>query len=92
MGVIICHWTIAGADITNAKTADAGLVLSDALRDFMYSLDVDDGLNAVGFTTEDVPALVKGTLPQHRVTKLAPAGAPGEEELASLFEDSMKLF
>lgn len=83
---------ILGADISNAKLADAGLLLSDTLRDFMYSTGVDNGLAALGYKSEDIPALVKGTLPQHRVTKLAPAGAPGEEELARLFEDSMTLY
>ena len=33
-------------------------------------------------------ALVEGTLPQHRVTKLSPRPA-GPEELAALFEDAM---
>jgi hypothetical protein len=34
------------------------------------------------------PALVEGTLPQHRVTKLSPRPA-GPDELAALFEDAM---
>lgn len=83
---------ILGADTTNVKLADAGLLLSDTLRDFMYSTGVDNGLKALGYKPEDIPALVKGTLPQHRVIKLTPAGAPGEEELARLFEDSMTLY
>jgi hydroxyacid-oxoacid transhydrogenase len=49
---------------------------------------VPNGLAALGYTTSDIPALVQGTLPQHRVTKLSPRAA-GEEELARLFEDSM---
>ena len=81
-----------GADTTNVKLADAGLLLSDTLRDFMHSTGVDNGLTALGYKPEDIPALVKGTLPQHRVTKLAPAGAPGEDELARLFEDSMTVY
>ncbi|XP_015748924.1 PREDICTED: hydroxyacid-oxoacid transhydrogenase, mitochondrial-like, partial [Acropora digitifera] len=81
-----------GADTTNVKLADAGMLLSDTLRDFMYSTGVDNGLKALGYTTDDIPALVKGTLPQHRVTKLAPAGNPGEEELARLFEESMTVY
>lgn len=83
---------ILGADTTNVKFADAGLLLSDTLRDFMHSTGVDNGLTALGYKPEDIPALVKGTLPQHRVTKLAPAGAPGEDELARLFEDSMTVY
>ena len=59
---------------TRLMLADAVLLLSDTLRDFMYSTGVDNGLKALGYTTDDIPALVKGTLPQHRVTKLASAG------------------
>ena len=81
-----------GGDITNVKREDAGLLLADILKEFMHSLGVDNGLKALGYTTEDVPALIKGTMPQKRVTGLAPAGAPGEEELARLFEDSMTVF
>ena len=42
----------------------------------------------VGYTTADIPALVEGTLPQHRVTKLSPRPA-GEDDLARLFEQAM---
>ncbi|XP_068758530.1 hydroxyacid-oxoacid transhydrogenase, mitochondrial-like isoform X2 [Montipora capricornis] len=83
---------ILGADTTNVKLEDAGFLLSDTLREYMYSTRVDNGLKAFGYKPEDIPSLVKGTLPQHRVTKLAPAGNPGEEELAKLFEDSMTLY
>uniref|UniRef100_A0A8C5WCM8 Hydroxyacid-oxoacid transhydrogenase, mitochondrial n=1 Tax=Leptobrachium leishanense TaxID=445787 RepID=A0A8C5WCM8_9ANUR len=82
---------ILGADIRTAKIKDAGLVLADTLRKFLFDLNVDDGLAAVGYTTADIPALVKGTLPQERVTKLSPR-PHSEEELAGLFEASMKLF
>ena len=88
----LVYYVFKGADTTNVKLADAGLLLSDTLRDFMYSTGVDNGLTALGYKSEDIPALVKGTLPQDRLTKLAPAGAPGEEELARLFEDSMTLY
>ena len=57
----------------------------------MKRLKVPNGLKEVGFTRDDIPALVKGTLPQHRVTKLAPRPV-GEEELAALFEDSMEVY
>ena len=62
--------------------------LSDQIIGFMQRLKVPNGLRAIGYTADDIPALVKGTLPQHRVTKLSPRPA-GEEELARLFEDAM---
>jgi hydroxyacid-oxoacid transhydrogenase len=49
---------------------------------------VPNGLRAVGYTSADIPMLVEGTLPQHRVTKLSPRPA-GPEELAALFENAM---
>ena len=80
---------VLGADVSNATEADAGRVLADTIIDFMRRLDVPNGLQALGYTTEDIPALVEGTLPQHRVTKLSPREA-GAEELSALFEDAMR--
>ena len=82
----------AGTDVSNAKNEDAGKILADTIRQYMYDLGIDDGLESLGFTKDDIPALVKGVLPQHRVTKLAPAGEPAEEEFATLFSDSMKVY
>ncbi|KAJ8336931.1 hypothetical protein SKAU_G00381510 [Synaphobranchus kaupii] len=82
---------ILGADVSNAKREDAGLVLADTLRQILYDLEVDDGLGAIGYTKDDIPALVKGTLPQERVTKLSPRSHT-EEDLAHLFEASMRLY
>ncbi|KAH1176746.1 hypothetical protein KIL84_010448 [Mauremys mutica] len=80
-----------GADIRTAKIKDAGLILADTLRKFLFDLNVDDGLAAIGYSKADIPALVKGTLPQERVTKLSPRPQT-EEELSALFEASMKLY
>lgn len=77
-----------GVDVSRAKPADAGKILAGRIVEFMRRLNIPNGLEAVGYTSDDVPALVQGTLPQHRVTKLSPRPA-GEEELTALFEDSM---
>ncbi|XP_059983783.1 hydroxyacid-oxoacid transhydrogenase, mitochondrial isoform X3 [Lagenorhynchus albirostris] len=82
---------ILGADTRTARIPDAGPVLADTLRKFLFDLDVDDGLAAIGYSKADIPALVKGTLPQERVTKLAPR-PQSEEDLSALFEASMKLY
>lgn len=79
---------ILGADVSRAKPADAGQILADQIIRFMKCLNVPSGLKAVGYGLSDIPALVKGTLPQHRVTKLSPRPA-SEEDLARLFEDAM---
>lgn len=82
---------ILGVDIHNIKKEDAGRLLADTIRTFLYDLDVEDGLSAIGYTKEDIPSLVKGTIPQERVTKLSPR-THSEEDLADLFAASMKLY
>ena len=77
-----------GADISRASHDDAGKVLADTITGFMQRLGMPNGLRAIGYQSDDIPALVKGTLPQHRVTKLSPRPF-GEEELARMFEDAM---
>jgi hydroxyacid-oxoacid transhydrogenase len=57
----------------------------------MQRLHIPNGLNAVGYTKGDIPALVEGTLPQHRVIKLSPRPV-GREELTQLFEKSMVIW
>ncbi len=74
--------------MTGAKEADAGQILADRITWFMQRLGVPNGLKALGYTSSDIPALVEGTLPQHRVTKLSPRPA-GPDDLAALFEDAM---
>jgi len=77
-----------GADVTDARPEDAGEILANRVIHFMRELNMPNGLAAVGYTEADIPALVEGTLPQHRVTKLSPRPA-GEEELTALFREAM---
>jgi hydroxyacid-oxoacid transhydrogenase len=77
-----------GANVSGAKKEDAGKVLADRITWFMQQLKTPNGLKAVGYTSSDIPALVEGTLPQHRVTKLSPRPA-SPEDLSRLFEDAM---
>jgi hydroxyacid-oxoacid transhydrogenase len=80
-----------GADISRAKAEDAGKVLVEQIVGMMQDLGMPNGLRALGYTSADIPALVEGTLPQHRVTKLSPRPA-GPEELATLFEGAMTIW
>jgi hydroxyacid-oxoacid transhydrogenase len=79
---------ILGADVSRARPEDAGKILSDRLIGLMQRLSIPNGLRAVGYTKADIPALVKGTLPQARVTRLSPRPAD-ESDLARLFEESL---
>jgi hydroxyacid-oxoacid transhydrogenase len=82
---------LMGVDVSRAKLSDAGDILADNLVKLMQRLKVPNGLRAVGYTSDDIPALVEGTLPQQRVIKLSPRPA-GREELAQLFEKSMVIW
>jgi hydroxyacid-oxoacid transhydrogenase len=79
---------VLGADVSGARLEDAGNILADRITWFMQRLKVPNGLVALGYSSSDIPALVEGTLPQHRVTKLSPRPA-GPEDLSALFEDAM---
>jgi len=77
-----------GADVSRARPQDAGKILADRITWFMQRLKMPNGLRAIGYSSSDIPALVEGTLPQHRVTKLSPRPA-GVDDLSALFEDAM---
>jgi hydroxyacid-oxoacid transhydrogenase len=78
-----------GVDISRARAEDAGKILADRITWFMRELKVPNGLREIGYSASDIPALVDGTLPQHRVTKLSPRPA-GADDLARLFEESLR--
>ena len=82
---------LLGADIAGAGPEDAGDLIADRLIFILKEIGVPNGLGGVGYTPDDIPALVEGTLPQHRVTKLAPR-ATGADELTALFTDSLQLW
>jgi hydroxyacid-oxoacid transhydrogenase len=77
-----------GAGVTGARTEDAGAILADRITWFMERLNVPNGLRAIGYSVDDIPALVEGTLLQQRLTKLSPRPA-GSDELARIFEDAL---
>ena len=80
---------LMGVDIANVAEADAGEALASAIISLMQQTGVPNGLGAIGFTKADIPALVEGTLPQHRVTKLSPRPATAAH-LQALFEDALR--
>jgi hydroxyacid-oxoacid transhydrogenase len=82
---------ILGANASSAKREEAGKILADQIVQLMRDLKVPNGLRELGYESTDIPALVEGTLPQHRVTKLSPRPA-GPEELARLFEEAMTIW
>jgi len=82
---------LMGADVSGVALADAGKLLADQIVALMRRLNIPNGLSAVGYTRDDVPAMVEGTLPQRRVLDVSPRPV-GREELTRLFEESLVIW
>lgn len=79
---------LMGVDTTDIGPDDAGELLANEIIDLMQRTGMPNGLQAVGFNTEDVDQLVDGTLLQHRLTKLSPRQA-NAADLKTLFQAAM---
>ena len=77
-----------GVDVSGAAPEDAGEILAGKVIEIMKALNIPSGLSAVGYTPGDIPKLVEGALPQHRVIKLSPRPVSAAD-LAAMFEDAM---
>ena len=80
---------LMGVDTSGTPADEAGEALAQAIIDLMRRTGMPNGLNAVGFEEDDIDALVAGTIPQHRVTKLSPRPAT-EADLRELFAGAMR--
>ncbi|HTU02571.1 MAG TPA: hydroxyacid-oxoacid transhydrogenase [Candidatus Sulfotelmatobacter sp.] len=82
---------LLGATVSEGDAPRAGEILAARLTALMQKTGMPNGLGAVGYTEADVDALVEGTLPQHRVTKLSPRPFT-RDDLRRLFLDSLTLW
>jgi hydroxyacid-oxoacid transhydrogenase len=82
---------LIGADTRDAAPEDGGELIARRLIEIMQQIGVPNGLAAIGFHESDIDALVEGTLPQHRVTKLSPRPASAAD-LRQLFRDSLVIW
>lgn len=55
---------LLGASVASVKGKDAGKVLSDTILKYMDVMKIENGLSALGYSSSDIPDLVKGALPQ----------------------------
>ncbi|KAF8338751.1 putative alcohol dehydrogenase [Cantharellus anzutake] len=81
--------------ITRLPEDSIGDHLYEAIAEFLDSLGVPRGLEAVGYGKDDVEMIVQGTLPQRRVLDLAPgigdvAGEDGAEHLRGIISKSLR--
>lgn len=80
-----------GQEVTSesAMRDKPGEALANELLELMYDLEIPIGLRSLGYSETDVVELAKGTLPQHRVTKLSPRQPVELEQLTALFKDAL---
>ncbi len=60
-----------------------------ALTALMRDIGIPNGIGAVGYTEDDIPDLVPGTMKQQRLLATAPR-TPTEEDLARIFAGSIE--
>ena len=80
---------LMGTDVSGIGPDAAGESAADAIIHLMRRTGMPNGLSGVGYTPADIDTLVRGTLPQHRVTKLSPR--PFDEAvLRGLFASALR--
>jgi hydroxyacid-oxoacid transhydrogenase len=82
---------LLGADTRGAAAEDAGELIATTLIALIRRIGLPNGLEALGYGEADLDALVAGTLPQHRVTRLSPRPASADD-LRQLFRQSLRLW
>ncbi|WP_086818956.1 hydroxyacid-oxoacid transhydrogenase [Allokutzneria sp. NRRL B-24872] len=83
---------VHAARLLDAATADAEPnpreKLPAVLTVLMRDIGIPNGISAVGYTEQDIPALVDGTLKQQRLLNVAPRQVTGEA-ICEIFEESL---
>lgn len=80
---------LMGVDVRGAAPEDAGAILAGAIIRIMQRLGMPNGLSAIGYTPDDIDALVAGTLPQRAVIGLSPRPVTADD-LRAIFLDAMR--
>jgi hydroxyacid-oxoacid transhydrogenase len=82
---------LRAAALLDPGAADAGEPrerLPRAIVSLMRDIGMPNGIGAVGFTEDDIPGLVEGTLKQQRILTMAPRDVM-PEDLAAIFRRSI---
>ncbi len=78
-----------GADVSGAGPEDAGNILADHLVALMQATDMPNGLEGVGYSADDVGALVDGSINQRRLLDNAPMTID-REELEAMYTGALR--
>jgi alcohol dehydrogenase class IV len=80
---------LLGVDIDCMSEMEAALSLPDAIIELMKDIGFPNGLEELGYTQEDIPALVEGSMKQQRLLVGCPRPV-GEKELTQITRESMR--
>ncbi|SFB92053.1 Alcohol dehydrogenase, class IV [Nocardioides terrae] len=80
---------LLGGDTAGVGPREAGDVLAEAVGSLMHDVGAPNGIGGVGYTLDDVPALVAGAAPQRRLLDNAPSPVH-EDELHAIFSDALR--
>ena len=80
---------LLGEDTRSLSREEGGQALISGLIRLMRELDMPNGLSALGYTEDDLPALVEGTLKQQRLLVNSPRPV-GERDLLGIFRDALR--
>jgi hydroxyacid-oxoacid transhydrogenase len=82
----IAEWM--GVKTHGLSASSAGEALREAFVLFMQSIGMPNGLQAIGYTSADIPALTEGTLKQKRLIGISPQPVT-QQAVEKMFEESL---
>jgi len=80
---------LLGARIEGLSLTDAAMALPKALITLMRDIGLPNGLRALGYSEQDIPALAEGALKQQRLLSCSPRPVE-REEMEGLFREAMQ--
>jgi len=85
----VAEWM--GVKTSGSGADSAGGALREAFIGFMQSIGMPNGLQAIGYTSSDIPVLTQGTLQQKRLLGISPR-AVTQDVVETIFEESLVVF
>ncbi|NQZ66685.1 MAG: iron-containing alcohol dehydrogenase [Lentisphaeria bacterium] len=82
---------ILGMDTAKVKAEDAAKHIADYIRNLIRSLELPNGLSAIGYKDEHIPALTQGTFMQERLMVQSPKEVT-QSDIEEIYTKSMSLW
>jgi len=78
-----------GADVARARAEDAGKILADTFIALMRATGLPSGIEELGYSAADIPALAKGAFAQQRPLVMAPRTV-SQQDLEAIYRDALR--